>query len=310
MTLPVYQPMLATRWTRVTTEPGWVHEVKWDGVRAIVSGDGSMHSRNGNRIDDGYPELEGVVPANAVVDGEIVALDSEGRPSFQVLQSRMHVRRPPSTLVREVPVTLMVFDLLYLDETLVDLPWQERRTRLEALDLPPPVVVTDVTDDGQALFDAVVALGLEGIVSKRSQSAYRPGRRSDDWRKLAHRRTCEAVVIGSSEGTGGRRSTFGSLALGLWDGGVLRYVGSVGSGFDHATLLAVDEALVEMQRDDPPPMVDADAVPRPVRWVEPALVAVVEFAEWTADGRLRAPVFKGFSSTPPDQLTWDREGPA
>lgn len=301
--------MLATRWTTVSSGAEWVHEVKWDGVRAIASGDGAIRSRNGNRIEDGYPELAGSVPAGTVLDGEIVAFDADGRPSFQVLQGRMHVRRPSAELVRDRPVTLMVFDLLYRDEPLIDRPWEERRSRLERLELASPVVVTDVSEDGEALFQAVVDHDMEGIVSKRRTSVYRPGRRSEDWRKVAHRRTCEAVVVGSLAGTGSRERTFGSLALGLWDGERLRYVGSVGSGFDDATLHAIDRALAEMQRSSPPPMTDVSAVPTPVRWVEPNLVAVVEYASWTMEGRLRAPVFKGFSATPAADLTWEREGP-
>lgn len=301
--------MLASRWTQVTTDPGWIHEVKWDGVRVVLSGDGSIRSRNGNRIEAGYPELDGSVPSTAVLDGEIVAFGDDGRPSFQALQGRMHVRAASQLLAKQVPVTVMVFDLLYHDEPLLDRPWEERRARLESLDLRPPLVLTDVADDGLALFEVVTRHDLEGIVSKRMASVYRPGRRSEDWRKLAYRHTCEAVVIGSLVGSGERRRTFGSLALALWDGDLLRYVGSVGSGFDQATLTAVDAALAEMERSDPPPLRDESAVPRPVRWVEPLLVAVVEYGSWTADGRLRTPVFKGFSATPPTDVTWWREGP-
>jgi bifunctional non-homologous end joining protein LigD len=310
MSLPVYEPMLATRWTEVTDDPEWIHEIKWDGVRAIAAGDGSIRSRNGNRIEASYPELAGVVPAGVVVDGEIVAFDDQGRPSFQALQARMHVRNPSTRLVEATPVTLIVFDLLDDGDRLVEMPWVERRARLERLEFPRTVLVTDVHDDGPALFDAVAGLGLEGIVSKRRDSPYRPGRRSEDWRKTANRQRCEAVVIGSLAGTGTRSSTFGSLALGLRVGDQFRYVGSVGSGFDQATLRAVTDALAQMERPDPPGVQDAAAVPTPVRWVEPQLVAVVEFASWTADGRLRAPVFKGFSATPATEVTWEAEGPA
>ncbi|MEX1271877.1 MAG: non-homologous end-joining DNA ligase [Acidimicrobiia bacterium] len=309
MPLPVYEPMLATRWPDVTDDPDWIHEIKWDGVRAIASGDGSIRSRNGNRIESSYPELAGTVPANAVVDGEIVAFDTDGRPSFQALQARMHVRSPSAGLVVATPVTLVVFDLLDDGTPLVDQPWFERRTRLDRIGFARSVLVTDPHDDGSALFDAVVGLGLEGIVSKRRDSPYRPGRRSEDWRKTVNRHTCEAVVIGTLAGTGSRSSTFGSLALGLRHGDLFRYVGSVGSGFDQATLRAVADALAQMERLDPPGVRDAETVPTPVRWVEPQLVAVIEFASWTADGRLRAPVFKGFSATPPGEVTWEREGP-
>lgn len=309
MSLPVYAPMLATRWTTVTTEAGWIHEVKWDGVRAIASGDGSIRSRNGNRIESSYPELAGAVPPDVVLDGEIVAFDTAGRPSFQTLQARMHVRGPSPALVAATPVTFLVFDLLHDGQPRVALPWSERRARLEALDLPAPLAITDVHDDGEALFGAVVAHDLEGIVSKRRESPYRPGRRSEDWRKTPHRKTCEAVVIGAQAGTASRAATFGSLALGLWDGDRLRYVGSVGSGFDSASLQAVAGVIADLERVDPPALEDPSVVPRPVRWMEPALVAVVEYASWTAEGRLRAPVFKGFSATPAEAVTWASDGP-
>jgi bifunctional non-homologous end joining protein LigD len=311
MGLPVYQPMLATRSSEVTVEPGWVHEVKWDGVRAIFAGDGTIHSRNGNRIDSSYPELAGAVPPGSVLDGEIVAFDDDGRPSFQALQARMHVRDPRPRLVTATPVTFMAFDLLHDDEPLIHLPLEARRSRLERLELTPPLMLADVHDDARALFAAVVEHDLEGIVSKRSGSVYRPGRRSEDWRKTANRKTCEALVVGALAGTGARTSTFGSLALAVWtDEGRLRYVGSVGSGFDQATLTAVNRAILDMATDRPDDMKDVDAVPGPIRWVVPSLVAVVEYAAWTDDGRLRAPVFKGFSATPPGEITWAREGPA
>jgi bifunctional non-homologous end joining protein LigD len=309
MVLPVYQPMLATRWPKVTDASEWVHEVKWDGVRAIMGGDGTIRSRNGNRIEAGYPELAGAMPPDVVLDGEIVAFDDAGRPSFQALQARMHVRNPRPALVATTPVTVMVFDLLHAGQPLVGLAIEERRDRLEALELPPPFVLTDVSDDGPALFAAVESLDLEGVVSKRRGSLYRPGVRSDDWRKTTHRKTCEAVVIGALEGSGSRSRTFGSLALGLWTGERLRYIGNVGSGFDQSTLHAVDAALRTMERESPPPVEDPSIVPGPVRWVEPVLVAVVEYASWTGDGRLRAPVFKGFSASPPDEVSWEREGP-
>lgn len=309
MGLPVLEPMLATRWPEVTEEIGWVHEVKWDGVRAIASGDGTIRSRNGNRIEASYPELAGRVAPNLILDGEIVAFDAEGRPSFQALQARMHVRQPRPAQVAETPVTFMVFDVLFDEELLVDRAWEERRRRLETLELAPPLVLVDIHDDGRALFEAVAAHDLEGIVSKRRSSPYRSGRRSEDWHKTANRKTCEAVVVGSLQGSGARSPTFGSLALALWSGDRLRYVGSVGSGFDDATLRAVDAALDEMTTSSPPPLEDVSVVPAPVRWVVPNLVAVVEYASWTAEGRLRAPVFKGFSATSADEVSWEREGP-
>jgi bifunctional non-homologous end joining protein LigD len=186
MSLPVYEPMLATRWTEVTDDPEWVHEIKWDGVRAIAL-PVTDRSAPGTAIGSKRAIrnwLEWSRP-DCVVDGEIVAFDDQGRPSFQALQARMHVRNPSTRLVETTPVTLIVFDLLDDGDRLVEMPWVERRARLERLEFPRTVLVTDVHDDGPALFDAVAGLGLEGIVSKRRDSPYRPGRRSEDWRKTA-----------------------------------------------------------------------------------------------------------------------------
>ena len=299
-----YEPMLATRWPAAFSDPGWAFEVKWDGVRAIASWDGTrldVRSRTGRPISPEYPELNqlaGLEPC--VLDGEIVAFDSEGRPSFGRLQQRKTV---------ETPISFMAFDLLFLGAPLLDEPWTARRDRLTGLELPPPFVIPDpVVGEGEALWAGIAEQGLEGMVAKRLDSAYRPGARSPLWRKMARVDQVRAVVGGYLPGEGGRASTFGSLLLGLVDDDGLRYIGSVGTGFTSATLAAIRSALDELTTDRSPFPPGPEVPPR-ARFIEPSLVAVVEFKEWTRAGKLRAPSFKGFTDDDPASTTWDSEGP-
>jgi bifunctional non-homologous end joining protein LigD len=245
-----------------------------------------------------------------VLDGEIVAFDSTGAPSFQVLQRRMNLSsRAAAEAAATIPVSLVAFDLLWeAGESLVTLPLEERRRRLTALRLERVVIPDPVPREGTALFRAVVERGLEGMVAKRLGSTYQPGRRSPDWRKVVHRRSARFVVGGYLPGEGGRSASFGSLVLGLWDGETLRFVGSVGSGFDDRSLRLVRHAIDQIGRSTSP-FRAGDVVPPAARWVEPALVAVVEFRQWTGDNHLRAPVFKGFTTDPVGEVTWEAEGP-
>ena len=310
---PIYEPMLATRWPRAFDDAGWWFEVKWDGVRVSVSGDGAavaLRSRGGLRMDDFYPEFTRVgFDRPTVIDGEIVALDGNGVPSFSLLQQRMNVRGAKArALVEKVPLTLMAFDLLHHGDPLIDLPIEERWSRLEEV-LPRTMVVSPPTrEHGVAVYAAVVERGLEGMVAKKAGSRYRPGVRSDDWRKVVHRTSARFVVGGYLPGQGARSGTFASLLLGLWDDDVLRFVGAVGSGFDHHALTQIRRALDQMQRPTSPFGPDP-VMPRGARWVEPSLVAVVEYREWTHDLHLRAPAFKGFVIEPVELITWDAEGP-
>ena len=200
MDLPRYSPMLATRWPNAFSDPEWVFEVKWDGVRALVHWDGDSleaYSRRGRAIVATYPELRqlGDVPP-CILDGEVVALDGSGRPSFGLLQQRMNVATAGEAQT-STPVSFMVFDLLHLDEPLVERPWSERRTELELLELASPYVVAEpVRGDGDALWQAITEQRLEGMVAKRLESTYRPGARSPDWRKVARVDQVRAVVGG------------------------------------------------------------------------------------------------------------------
>lgn len=299
MKLPDYEPMLATPWPAPFDDEDWWFEVKWDGYRAIVGSSlGVMRARSRRGLDllARFPELVSLeIPDGVVLDGEIVAFDELGRPSFSLIQTR-------------VEVNLVVFDVLFHGVDVTARPYLERRALLESLELPPPIIVPEPTPaHGVGLFEAVAARGLEGIVGKRRGSPYLPGRRTPDWRKIAVRHRLRAVVGGYLPGEGGRASTFGSVLVGLHTSVGLRWIGAVGSGFTEASLAAFNEALAQLKRPTSP-FINRVVVPGgPPVWVEPAIVIGVEYKEWTHDDHLRAPVYKGVDDTPPDQVTWEGE---
>ena len=305
--------MLATPWPGPFDDEAWAFELKWDGVRCLLSTDGgavSLTSRAGNDMTGRYPEIAGLdLPRDLVLDGEIVALDESGRPSFERLQGRMNIDRR-LTGSSPIPVTLVVFDLLRAGSPLLDRPLEERRERLERLSLPEPLVVGDrFAGQSSAIWEFVQQNDLEGIVAKRLGSRYSPGARSPDWRKIGYFKHVRAVVGGFTSGTGGREPTFGSLLLGLWDDGRLRWVGAVGSGFDDRSLQAIRRALDAMTRSESP-FRDRTEMPPGTTWVTPNLVAMVRFKQWTEAGKLRAPSFRGFTDDPSEEITWEREGPS
>lgn len=311
MNLPSYEPMLATKWRDAFDDEGWWFEVKWDGYRAILGNDGGIRARSRRGIDlkQPFPELESLpVPPGVVLDGEIVAFDESGRPSFDLIQKRTGFGGAGTGA--RVAVNFVAFDVLYAGgKSLAGLSLEDRRAELETLGLASPIITPDQTlGSGRALFEAVKQQGLEGIVGKRSGSKYSPGRRSPDWRKVSVRRQMRAVVGGWVEGDGGRSSTFGSLLLGLWDEGRLRFVGAVGSGFDDAALAAIRSALDSIARESSP-FTPNVRYPGRLHWVEPGLVANVEYKEWTADDHLRAPVFKGVEIAEVGSIDWASEGP-
>jgi bifunctional non-homologous end joining protein LigD len=311
MAPPHHEPMLATRWRAPFDDPEWWFEVKWDGVRTLIEADAdstTLRSRRSRRVDSSYPEFTTFLfDRPTVVDGEIVALDDRGVPSFSLLQQRMNTSGARArSLVDQVPLTLMVFDLLHHGEPLIERPIEERWSRLNEIVQPGMVVSPPTREHGCDMYAAIVDRGLEGMVAKRAGSVYRPGTRSPDWRKVVHRTSGRFVVAGYLPGEGNRTTSFASLLLGLWDGEDLRYVGAVGSGFDFRSLRHIREALDQMQRPTSP-FVDDRAIPRQARWVHPSLVAVVEYREWTHDDHLRAPTFKGFSDDPVETVTWEAE---
>jgi bifunctional non-homologous end joining protein LigD len=293
--------------------PGWAAEFKWDGIRAlcrIEGGRARLRSRNGNDLTDTYPELKAlaktVSSAQLLLDGEIVALDEDGKVSFGALQPRFGTRGSEAArLARSHPATYLIFDLLHLDgRSTLDLSYLDRRELLETLELSGPNWQTSPSFPDTPVADVLAAAraaGLEGVVAKRLDAPYRPGTRSPAWRKvkLTH---SQSVVVGGFTPLKGHGAVpgrppreIGALLLGVPDtDGRLRYVGKVGSGFsehDRRVLLA---ALSELAVAGSPFATAVDAVDaRVATWVEPVVVAEVTFGEWTGKGRLRHPVFHG-----------------
>jgi bifunctional non-homologous end joining protein LigD len=296
-------PMTARTGSLPADDDRWSYEVKWDGVRVLVAVEGGrarLTSRAGNDVTGSYPELRGLGAqlgaTPALLDGEVVAF-SDGRPDFGLLQSRMHVGRPGAALLRSTPVTLLLFDVLHLDgRSLLAAPYDERRAALERLGLDGPhwQVPPAFPGTGRAVYDATRAQGMEGLVAKRRDSRYEPGRRSDCWVKVKHVRRQSAVVAGWKPGEGGRTGRIGSLLLGVQDAAGLAFAGHVGTGFSASSLRLLGDRLEPLRRDTSP---YATAVPREharsAVWVEPVLVVDVEFTAWTRDGRLRHPSYKG-----------------
>jgi bifunctional non-homologous end joining protein LigD len=313
LSVPDFEPMLATRVEEPFDDPGWWFEVKWDGYRAVVAADGGRNrarSRRGLDLTGPFPELIALpLPAGVAVDGEVVAFADDGRPSFSFLQQRTGFGGRGTKA--DVGVNFVVFDLLYSGESLITRPYEERVGRLLDLALPSPIVVPVPTPErGKALFEVARARGLEGIVGKRLGSPYLPGRRSPDWRKVSVKRRLRAVVGGYLPGEGGRTSTFGSILVGLHDDDGLRWIAAVGSGFDDASLRLFADHLHQIERPTSP-FHNQVTLPRPTRpvWVEPGIVVEVEYKEWTHDHHLRAPVYKGLEMIDPETVTWAEEGP-
>ena len=301
-------PMLAKPASAVPRDDDrWAYEVKWDGVRAICfSEPGRMRfvTRNGNDVTPRYPELARLNRAlsmhRAILDGEVVALDDRGRPSFAALQGRMHLTRETQVrrLAKEAPVNYVVFDLLWLDgHSLMDLPYAERRARLMALNLNGLRWQTPehVVGGGERMLAATREQGLEGIIAKRLDAPYEPGRRSGCWLKIKNTNRQELVIGGWLPGEGRRRERIGALLVGVHEDGHLRFAGRVGTGFTAAELDRLAGLLAPLERDTSPfdEVPNAVKIPREAVWVHPRLVCEVEFLEWSREGVLRAPSYKG-----------------
>jgi bifunctional non-homologous end joining protein LigD len=303
------KPMLARAAALPARDDDWAYEIKWDGVRALVYSEPGrirFESRNGNDITNSYPELKAFNRAlsshRAIVDGEIVAFDELGRPSFGRLQSRMHIASESAARRRskEVPVVFVAFDLLWLDgHPLLDLPYAERRGRLRELGLDGPSWRTPdhVVGNGAAVLEASLQNGLEGVVAKKLDSPYEPGRRSACWLKVKNVRREDVVVGGWLPGTGKRDERIGALLVGVERDGELRYAGRVGTGFTEAELGRLANVLE--RRDDSPFAAAGTKPPKNSVFVHPTRVAEVEFTEWTSDGMLRHPSYKGLREEAP-----------
>src|SRR5436309_8360137 len=309
------EPMLATLADRPFSDPHWLFEIKWDGVRALArieNGALTLRSRNGVDIAQRYPELaslpETLAAREAILDGEIVVVDGLGHSNFERLHERMHVRAPSENLVAQIPVVYFAFDLLYCDGyDLREAPLLERKHLLERL-----LFTTErfryadhQLEHGRELFDLAAQNGLEGIVAKRADSPY-VSDRSLYWVKLKITKTVDAVVGGWTEA---RTSALplGSLLLGLYQGKKLRFIGHVGSGFDAKKLKELSSRLNELAASACP----FDAVPETNEkpsWVSPALVARVKFSGWTQERALRHPVFLALrEDARPTDCQWENE---
>jgi bifunctional non-homologous end joining protein LigD len=302
------RPMLAVpgELPPAAEERQWRFEMKWDGVRAVSyvqRGDVRLMSRNDLDVSRSYPEILPPPPAlatvAAVLDGELVTFDAHGRPSFGRLQERMHVAdvTVARRLAERIPVVYLVFDLLFLDgRSLLRAPYLERRELLDRLGIEGTAwrVPPSFAGSGADVLAASRENQLEGVLAKRATSTYRPGARSADWRKIKHLRMQEVVVAGWRSGHGRREGGIGSLLLGVPGPRGLEFVGGVGTGFTVAMLDDLARRLAPLERPDPP---FATPLPRgelrEAHWVEPRLVGEVVITEWTSDGHLRHPSWRG-----------------
>src|SRR4051794_31560131 len=299
-----YQPMLATLTETLPHGDEWGFEVKWDGYRAlgyVRNGVATLYSRRGNNLTERFPEVakaleKAVRSPECVVDGEVCALDENGRPSFSAMQQGKKA------------LVYAVFDVLEVDGVpVVDLPLEERRDRLDALVNAKTkgaqlVQISAMFDDGEALLDAAEQQGLEGVMAKKLGSRYCEGKRTRDWLKIKTHGRQEFVIVGYTRGEGRRARSFGSLVLAANEDGRLRWVGNVGTGFNENTIREL-LAQLEPLRVDESPLETVPKMPRvrkgDVVWVRPKLVAEVKFAEFTHDGHLRAPVYEGLRDDKP-----------
>jgi bifunctional non-homologous end joining protein LigD len=330
-------PMLAELGDGARSEPDWLYEPKLDGYRVIATlenGDVRLISRRGLDYTPFFPEIVAEFKAQAVesmvLDGELVALDADGRPSFNALQNRAQLKteREIADAQRASPVVLLCFDLLHFAGlNLRNSPYVDRRRYLAQCVLPSAhMQLVHASDNAEKLYEASLASGFEGIVAKKKDGIYQPGKRSQLWLKIKATQTHDFVVGGYTKGKGAREP-LGALLLGYWAGNKLQYAGHAGSGLTDGVVDDLLARFAQMTRKDSP-FAEKPPLHRPTTWVEPQLVVEITFTDWTPDGYLRAPVFvrvrddiasktiKGFPkaaerrkpaarqpSTPPDEVS-------
>lgn len=296
----IIHPMLATLVDEPFSDPEWIFETKWDGFRSVCfvsKGKARFVSRNQIEMTPQYPELANIpkqVDAKeAILDGEIVALDEHGRPQFQLLQNKLRIRSGSYAKARTAQLVYFAFDLLYLDGyDLMSCPVVERKAKLEQVLRPASFIKYSdhVEADGEAFFGEIAKFRLEGMIAKRAASKYAQ-KRTSDWLKVKTVQRSEVVVGGYTQPRGAR-SYFGSLVMGLYREGKLHYVAHVGGGFNEQKLREIHKLLQPLKTDKCPFAVKPKTN-EPVQWVKPKLVAEVKFSEWTADERMRHPIFVG-----------------
>ena len=291
-------PTLAQLSERAFSNPDWVFEIKWDGVRAIAEIDNGktiLWARSGRDVTREYPEFNDLAShfrvKRAIVDGEIATLDDEGRSDFQKLQNRLGVQDPSQKLVNSIPLNYYFFDVMYADGfDLRRSPLIERKELLKGILIPNNAIhfSDHVAEEGEALFEVAAEKGLEGIIGKKTDSWY-SGARTSSWIKIKIVKELDAVVAGYTAGRGSRKY-FGALVLGLYDKSELKFIGSVGTGFDENMLESIFDKLEEL-RTPRAPFREIPALKEEVVWVKPELVARVKYGKWTEDTHLRVPVF-------------------
>ena len=317
-------PMLATSVEKPFDDPGWLFEIKWDGYRAVSfleDGKVRLVSRNQNELTGEFPELRElsqlIKAKNAVLDGEVVALDEQGRASFSLMQQRTGIRKGGRRVGarRELQVVYYVFDVIYLDGYDLRRVILEQRKELLAQIITPSQVVrySDHFPRGLALFEVAKKTGLEGILAKKRASHYEE-RRSHEWLKIKVTQTVDCVIGGYTDPEGSRQY-FGSIVLGLYNKkGQLIHVGQAGTGFNHATLKEIWQVLEKLETTRNPFYGDVDAAH--AHWVKPELVAEIKFTEWTHETveggmKLRAPVFLGLREDKnPKECTFEEQAPS
>ena len=304
------EPMMAKLGTAVPTpDSAWGFEFKWDGIRAVAYVEGGrvrLLSRSGEDITPRYPEVHALGRAlgsrEVILDGEVVALDENGRPSFEQIQQRMgltsesEIRRK----MKVVPITYMLFDLMWQDgHSALERPYTERRRMLEALKLTGDSWQTPPYEKGggQVMLEASAKAGLEGIMAKKLDSKYEPGLRSGAWVKIKNHSRQELVIGGWLEGEGRRRGYPGALLVGYYDKGEFVYAGKVGTGFTDAMLDKLLALMKPLEQASKP--FDVGSPSKKAHFIKPKLVGEFEFVEWTKSGQLRAPTFKGLRTDKP-----------
>jgi DNA ligase D-like protein (predicted ligase)/DNA ligase D-like protein (predicted 3'-phosphoesterase) len=298
-----YKPMLARTAKAPFSSKDWIFEVKWDGIRAIsyiTHEELSIKSRNQKELKNNFPELQELkeLAANVVLDGEIIII-RDGKIDFQSLIKRIQATSPRENehLSHKFPAIYVVFDLLEKDgESLIDKPLQERKKILEenVKEGKNVVISVFVEEDGEVFYKATLEKGLEGVIAKKKGSAYEPGRRSGSWLKIKKTKDCDCVIFGYTKGKGSRKTTFGALILGLYNGDTPIFVGKVGTGFNQKNLEKLSQTFKEFIADEI--TLNGADVPGEVTWLKPALVCNVGYQVVTEDGKLRMPRFLGMRS--------------
>ncbi|MFQ6051391.1 MAG: non-homologous end-joining DNA ligase [Candidatus Hydrothermarchaeota archaeon] len=290
------RPMLAKN-AAIFDSPDYIFEPKWDGFRCLAFIKNGMRLQSRNLLDITYkfPEIRPEINAeSAILDGELVCIE-KGAPSFNKIQQRnIEDIFKIEVLSRENPVTYVIFDILFLDGSeVVDLPLIERKELIKdcVIEKKNIKITPYIKEKGKKFLNEAIKLGFEGIIAKEMRSPYLIGKRSDLWLKIKKTRTVDCIVCGYSKGKGNRASSFGSLVLALYEGNELRYIGKVGTGFNHAKLVDTYKILQKLRTDE---RIFKDIDLKDVEWVKPQLVAEIKYSERTKDNKLRMPVFLRF----------------